>query len=89
MKSWLKWGLIGAVIGLILSVLVIIITLTILDSMVFILLPQFLLAWAICGENNTICASSVMIVSTTILFFIFGIVIGWIVGKIKSKNTNL
>jgi len=86
MKAWLKGGLIGAGIGLILTIVMYIAEFIFNINLVNIFLPIFITAWAFCGENNIDCAWRVILISSIIYSFLLGIFIGWIVSKVKKKS---
>ena len=94
MKAWLKGGLIGAVAHLVYFLISLPWILTggeTLIAWIFIfteLLPVELIFRSIdlFNDNNLISSFFLVGLIVTIYWFIIGALIGWIVGKIKSRN---
>ena len=92
MKSWLKGGLIGLAIAIFLMIISIVFNISFLQdflakisfifSVPFVYLFQFL-GLAGTGENYGLVVIFIFF-GLILELFIFGAIIGWIVGKIKS-----
>ncbi|MDP3026513.1 MAG: hypothetical protein Q8N63_02305 [Nanoarchaeota archaeon] len=90
MKTWLKWGLIGGIIGIVFHIILIFImrtggefgpVLLILD-----IIPLTILG-IIIGSYDSLTSLVVGIyVFATFFWFIIGALIGLIIGKIKSRR---
>jgi hypothetical protein len=96
MKAWIKCGLIGGVIGIILGVFYFIATLgkiTILGLpyLVVFYISSIPFTW-ICSDGCfkywSSCCNLLFIIIPALSLMLIGILIGWIVGKIKNKNMN-
>ena len=92
MKTWLKGGLIGAIIAIILLSLAIFIPSLWILSILVLFLSRFVIMFPcallikIFGENFIlICAFYLNPIFGVILYFIIGAIIGLIIQKVKKK----
>ncbi len=86
---WLRGGVIGGVIGLIVGLLVLFLRDIFNNSFLQVLnLPSFVIAFALCYEN-LFCSNIIYVISSFIVFFILGAIIGFIYGKIKNRKQKV
>ena len=88
MKRWIKYGLIVVGINAILML-----TYYLINSIAgplsydsfasFLILPAFLITDVVYWGTNSVI---VMIITSTIFYFLIGALIGWIVGKVKERK---
>lgn len=86
MKAWIKGGLIALVINLALIVLYFMFTggtATYDNPVSLLMMPSFLITDALYwGANSTLA----IIIISSLCYFVVGALIGWIVGKVKSRQ---
>jgi len=99
MKAWLKGGIIGGIIGIILASFVFLLKIGSSSLLEWIIIPIAIsfLFFPNCAPK---CSSGVcpnpdycniiepisIIILSLIFYFIIGALIGWIIGKLKSKK---
>jgi predicted cobalt transporter CbtA len=100
MKPWLKGGLIGAIIGLILYLFVFTAGFGIFSwagdgAMVFLVLVYpALILWVLTVQKayGTVTYEryehAFLLISNIIIWFVIGAIVGWVVGRIKSRKQN-
>ena len=97
LPSWLKGGIIGGSIGVILSVFILLIKMSSFIGWIVLPLLLFYLVAPNCSPkcsagicpNPNYCsflAPVLIVIFSVICYFLFGALIGWIVGKIKSSK---
>jgi hypothetical protein len=84
--SWVKGGLIGVAVG----VLIFLLTFWNFLEMLAVLLaaPGIVMSLFICGYesgNYSSCGTFVSVLFSVLTFFVVGALVGWIVGKFKRK----
>lgn len=86
---WLKGGIISGIFGLIVGLLALFLRDIFNNSFLQVLnLPSFAISFALCYEN-LVCSNIIYVISSFIVLFLLGALIGYTYGKIKNRKSGV